>query len=275
MSFRTFIFILLLIMIPLTWIGYYALKYRNPFKLIMIFGKKGSGKSTFIAKTAYQIASSAVKRRKLVYSTIDLKIPGVRVFDVQDIGRYTFPHDSVVLIDEVGMIWDNRDYKNFRTDVRDWFKLQRHYRCTVYLFSQTFDIDIKLRNLTDEMYLLKSHFNFLSVCRKIARNITVINATAESESRIADNLEFVPLWTIPFGGKPLLFTFIPHWVSLFDSHETPPLPEISYRMYTNPLPEEFHHHYYGFHTFKFLYHSLIKLIAKIYVFVYKLFTNRS
>lgn len=190
---------------------YYAYRFRNPYKLIMIFGKKGSGKTTLITKLAYK----NYRRGRSVYSTI--YTPFSTVFDVNLIGSFAFPDDSVILIDEVGMIWDNRNFKNFRTDVRDYFKLQRHYRNTVYLFSQTFDIDVKLRNLTDCMYLVKCHFGVFSVARKIKRNIVIVSATADSESRIADNLEFTGLLSWLFDGA--IFTWVPHWVKYFDSFE--------------------------------------------------------
>ncbi|MCI9438639.1 MAG: hypothetical protein HFH85_16055, partial [Lachnospiraceae bacterium] len=170
-----------------------AVKFRNPYKLTMVFGKKGSGKTTFLVKQAVM----HMRRGQTVYSTV--YIPGAHLFDVQLIGNYTFPPESVVFIDEVGMIWDNRNFKAFRPEVRDWFKLQRHYHVKVYLFSQTFDIDIKLRNLTDEMYLCQCHMGFLSVARKIKRSIILVQPSGESESRIADSLEFVPLWLSLFG----------------------------------------------------------------------------
>lgn len=201
---------------------YLMIRFRNPYKLIMIFGKKGSGKTTLITKLAYKYW----KKGRPVYSTIDT--PFSQFFDVQLIGQHVFPENSVVFIDEVGMIWDNRNYKQFRTDVRDYFKLQRHYKNTVYLFSQSFDVDIKLRNLTDHMYLVKCYFGFFSVARKIRRNIVLVEATAEGESRIADNLEFTSFLTWFFDGA--IFTFIPRWVKYFDSHERADLPEIEYQI---------------------------------------------
>lgn len=209
---------------------FYTRKYRNPYKLIMVFGKKGSGKSTFMTKTAVQ----QMRKGKVVYSTV--AIPGVRLFSVDDIGRCNFPPGSIVLVDEVGMIWDNRQYKNFRTDVRDWFKLQRHNKVTVYLFSQTFDVDVKLRNLTDAMYLITCHFSVFSVARKIKRGIVIVNPDGQSEARIADSLEFVsPLLSL-FGAKSLIFTWIPNWVKYFDSFELPDKPPIVYS-YLCPYPQ--------------------------------------
>ena len=80
----------------------YTRKFLNPYKLIMVFGKKGSGKTTLITK----LSQNYLKKGRLVYSTID--IPGCRTFDVADIGRYNLPEESILFIDEVGMIWENR-----------------------------------------------------------------------------------------------------------------------------------------------------------------------
>lgn len=197
---------------------YYSFKFRNPYKLIMVFGKKGSGKTTFLTKTAVK----AMRKGKTVYSTVE--IPGAILYDVQNIGVYTFPHNAVILIDEVGMIWDNRNYKNFRMDVRDYFKLQRQYRNTVYLFSQTFDVDVKLRNLTDSMYLCKCFFGFMSIARKIKRDIVIVSPQGDSEARIADSLEFEPFLFSLFGAKSVIFTFIPNWVKYFKSYNPKSLP---------------------------------------------------
>lgn len=202
----------------------FARKYANPYKLIMIFGKKGSGKSTLIAKLALKY----IKKKKVVYSSIELNIPEVRVFNVRDIGPNAFPPEAVIFIDEVGMIWDNRDFKNFRTDVRDYFKLQRHYKNTVYLFSQTFDIDVKLRNLTDYMFMVKNYGNVFSVAQRISRKLVVVEPTAESEGRITDGYELQPLWLQLLGMRIAYFTFIPRWTKYFSSFEHADLPEIDY-----------------------------------------------
>lgn len=193
----------------------------------MVFGKKGSGKSTFLAKTAY----GYLKKGYHVYTSIP--VPGCILFKPEQIGYFTFPENSVIFIDEVGMIWDNRNFKNFSTKVRDYFKLQRHEKHIVYLFSQTFDIDVKLRNLTDRMYLLTSHMGFISCCRSIKRSITIVNPIGDAESRIADSLEFEPIWLSIFGAKTFILTFIPRWAPLFDSYSKIGLPLLPQR---DPVP---------------------------------------
>lgn len=219
------IIFLLVFLVVLFCFALFARKYSNPYKLIMVFGKKGSGKSTLIAK----LARRYIKRGRVVYSTIDLKIPGVRVFNVDDVGKFVFPEESIVFIDEVGMIWDNRDYKKFRTDVRDYFKLQRHYKNTVYLFSQTFDIDIKLRNLTDYMFMVKNYGNVFSIAHRVSRKLVIVEPTAESEGRIADGYELQPLLLQLIGMRIAYFTFIPRWIKYFDSFEQADLEHIPFQ----------------------------------------------
>ena len=114
------------------------------------------------------------------------------------------------------MIWDNRDFKSFKPEVRDYFKFQRQYKNKVYLFSQTFDIDLKLRNLTDEMWLLTNVCRVFSLQKRIIKRITINNASENSSgvSTLVDEYKFdSPL----FGGWKI--TFIPRWVAFFKSYD--------------------------------------------------------
>lgn len=116
-----------------------SLDYKNPFKLIMIFGKKGSGKNTLLTKWA-------IKYNRLGYTVYsDSEIFNTYKLDTNWIGKYDFPRNSVLLIQEAGITWDNRNFKSFPTEVRDFFKLQRHKGVIVVLASQSFDVDKKLR----------------------------------------------------------------------------------------------------------------------------------
>lgn len=190
-------------------------KYVNPYKLTMVFGKKGSGKSTLLTK----LALSYLKKGYTVYSTEE--IPGVKLISASDIGYTEFDPGSVVLIDEVGMIWDNRNFKNFDTAVRDWFKLQRHRKIRVYLFSQTFDIDKKIRDLTDEMYLVEKKFRVFSYAKRILKRTVLNKSTAESPSKIDEDLVFDSIFLFWAGSRR--FTFIPRYAKYYNSFECPPL----------------------------------------------------
>lgn len=212
---------------------YHVYKYRNPYKTYMYFGKKGSGKSTTICKLAMQYK----KRGWNVYSTVP--VPGCYGFNPNEIGKLMFPPNSAIFIDEIGMIFDNRNFKSFREDTRDWFKLQRHYNCTVHMFSQSYDIDKKIRDLTDYCYLVTNWFNCITCCRKISRRLTIVHADTggTGESHLADDMDFTPWFTIPFGGA--VFTWIPHWTKYFDSFDAPELPLKNF-IYYNEKEDLYH-----------------------------------
>lgn len=207
-------------------------KYLNPYKLYMVFGKKGSGKSTLMTRLA---VDHVIKKGWTVYCTEHINVPGVRLFDVSDIGKKSFDTHSLVLIDEVGMIWDNRDFKKFATEVRDWFKLQRHYQCKVYLFSQSFDIDKKLRDLTDGLYLCDTKLRVFTWAKRIHRKVVLTEAEADRESRISENLEFDSILFWPFGAR--ILTYIPKYAHFFDSHCVPQLDPVPYVEMSGPVVE--------------------------------------
>lgn len=193
----------------------YGSKYRNPYRLIMVFGKKGSGKTTLITKLSLKYQKKGWK----VYTTVP--VPGAYLFDAHDVGKIMFDQNSVVFMDEGGILFDNRNFKAFREDTRNWFKYQRHYRVKVFIFSQAFDIDVKLRNLTDYMYLTNTYFNVISIARQVQRKICIVHPSGEAESRIADDMDFSPWWMLPFGG--VYITWIPRYIKYFDSFEAPEL----------------------------------------------------
>jgi len=204
-----------------------TLKYLNPYLLTMVFGKKGSGKSTLLVKLALQHLEDGWT----VYSTE--RIPGTYFVDYNDIGYVEFAPNSVLLVDEVGMIWDNRNFKNFKNEVRDWFKLQRHRRVKVYLFSQTFDIDKKIRDLTDDMYLVEKRLRVFSYAKRILKKTVLNKSTAESPAKIDEDLQFDSLLFFWCGSRRL--TFIPKYTKYFNSFIADQL-EVKEFEYTPPLP---------------------------------------
>lgn len=208
-----------LLSVGCTW-HFFTRKYLNPYKLIFIFGKKGSGKSTLLAKYAAQYRA----RGWHVFSTEP--ILGTVQISYEDIGFRQFPLESLIIIDEVGMVWDNRSFKNFKSEVRDFFKLQRHDHLAIVMASQTFDVDKKIRDLCDEMYLVKPFFRVWTLARRILRVPCLVEASGDGPSRIDENLKF----DFPFWPGAIRFTFIPHWTKYFDS--------FARREWGKPVPSE-------------------------------------
>ena len=188
--------------------------YVNPYKLIFVFGKKGSGKSTLLTKLAIQYS----RKKWSVFTTEN--IPGTQnISDPRKIFCMNFPEKSCIFIDEVSLIWDNRDFKTMDKRVIEWFRYQRHHKCRVYFFSQTFDIDKKLRDLADDMFLVNKFLRVFVVAKHIVRKPVVVHPGPDSPARIDDDMVVDgPLLTL-FGGR--IFAFIPHWAKFFDSHRLP------------------------------------------------------
>lgn len=195
----------------------YARRFINPYKLHMYIGRKGSGKSTLMHKQMM----NDFKRGKVVYSNLEFHalVKGVEhsaiVIDPNLIDTYDILPESTIYIDEVNTYWDNRNFKNMPPSVLMWFRYQRHSRVRVNLYSQTFDIDKKLRTLTDEFHVVSKFFLCLVFSRRLIMKPVVVHPEGDAPARIADDfLEDPPLFAI-FGGIQL--AWIPYWSKLFDS----------------------------------------------------------
>lgn len=205
----------------------YSGRFANPNKLIFLFGKKGSGKSTFMVKLMVR----HLKKGWTVYTNMsDVNIPGVRIFDANSLSTSVPDAHSVIFIDEAGLIWDNRNHKSFSGGFTEFFKLQRKYKCKVYINSQSFDVDKKIRDLTDIMYLQTNIGNVIGITRPIIRTVKLIEASAEAESRIADSLKFGGLlsWKV---------TWLPRYFKYFDSFQAPERPSVPYSLVPDRLAD--------------------------------------
>lgn len=219
-----FLFIFIFITLILVW-HYSTKRYLNPYRLIFWFGKKGSGKSTLLTKMAIKDLMNG----KEVYSTEYVSIvkkdkkSGEEVLlqtkkIVPDfIYSYKFKEGSVIYIDEVNLIkgFDNRDFKNMDKRVIEWFRLQRHFKVTVHLFSQSFDVDRKVRSLCDDMWIVNKFARVLVIARHLIRKPVIVHPGPDSPARIDDDIIEDGLLLAPFGGMKL--AFIPKWSRLFDS----------------------------------------------------------
>ena len=194
-------------------------KYRNPYKCIFIFGKKGAGKSCFMVRQMHRY----LRRGWNVYTDMaDVKIPGVRIISVSDLASFRPEPRSLLCLDEVGITMDNRSFKSFPPGLRDFFKYVRKMQIVVIMNSQAYDVDKKVRDTTDSMLLLQSIGSLFCIARPIHRSITLTAPSAESESRIADVLRFS--WVFDWR-----VYYMPAYFRYFDSRAMPARSEVAYK----------------------------------------------
>ena len=142
------------------------------------FGVPGCGKSTTLVREYRKNR----KKYKHIY-TLNIDIKGCKRIKREDLENYKFT-DSLILWDEITMDADNRSYKTFSNDLRDFFLLHRHLGVDIIYATQNFEnVDKKVRDLTSELwYMSKSVIPILSeftTTKRIYRNVNINENTSE------------------------------------------------------------------------------------------------
>lgn len=222
--------LVILLVCILPFIGYWmywVIRMRNPYKSILYIGKKGSGKSTLITKLCLKYHKSSCiyyddQERKWkkepwkIYTNTKVYLPfKVHKFDIKDLGKFVPEPNSIVICDEINLVWDNRNFKSFSADIQEYFRLARKLRNKLVLFSQTFDCDKKVRSLVDEMWLLQSILGTFSYGKRITKVIDIKEAALNADSQVVDTLRFASILE-PHSRQ---FTFIPFYIKYYDSYE--------------------------------------------------------
>lgn len=210
------IWILILFISFFVALGVYNRKWNSPYKLICLFGKKGSGKTTTEAKYMLHYASKGYQ----IYTDIDgVQLPGVHIMRLSDLkDHWPSPH-SCILLDEVGLTMSNRDFKSFDKGLREFFKLQRHAKCVVIVNSQGFDMDKSVRLLVDVFYFVQ-RVGPLCLRRPIKQVQKPNDMTSPTnDSPIIETYKWGMIWDWKF-------TWIPKYAHMFSSFALPDRPWI-------------------------------------------------
>lgn len=195
-----------------------ARRFRNPYKLYYIVGLKGAGKTTYMVS----LMRKFLKRGTVVYTNIShVHLPGVRVFDSKDLSSFVPPPGSVVFVDEAGLVWDNRKFKTFDDGLTEFFALQRQYKLTLYINSQSLDVDKKIRDRIDCMYVMTSIADCIGVIRRVRTKIVAYEGTSQSEGKIGIDYKIC-------GISGLKLLFLPLYRKFFESFSPPPRDPIPY-----------------------------------------------
>ena len=158
---------------------------KSKYGIYIYFGVPGAGKSTVSA----WISKKAHKKGRKVYSNFPIK-DCYELHPREDLGVKHI-EESDIIIDEIGLEYANRDFKNFPKPSRYFFKYHRHFKTNVYVFSQGYDdMDKTIRTLAKRYYLLNPSLIPGFIVRKEISKRIGINETTKD---ICDEYFFVGL----------------------------------------------------------------------------------
>ena len=207
-----------------------AFSFTKPKEYFMtcVVGVPGTGKTS----TAQLLVLEALKRGENVWSNVPLA--GAYKVDIEDIGTFDWStldaegnrnDGGLLIIDEAGLVANNRDWKGFPKGFLEFLKLHRHYKVDVYFFSQGVDMDVSIRRLSTRWYKF-------SKCRipLIGHNYT--NIIPVVSDIVINNGKFDLVYTAKDGFIDIKRMPIYKSFGLFDSFSTPDLPIVEFKKWS-------------------------------------------
>ena len=144
----------------------------------LIFGLPGSGKSLLLSYIAHRaINNKRINFRGFHISTLhelpdfdkydkvytNFPCEGGYKLDFEALG-YVDYHNCLMLIDEVQLFADSRNFKNFGDNLKLFFSLHRKFKIDVVMCTQSLSaVDARLRSLTQSLYYVDSLGKFIRV----------------------------------------------------------------------------------------------------------------
>lgn len=181
------------------------------------FGLPGSGKSTFLTRIAQkELKRIARGKSKYLHVLTNFYCEGCECVEYKDLGNYDIS-DSLILLDEITLDADSRNFKQFDAAHKHFFLMHRHYNCDVIYFTQQYDgVDKKIRDITSNLYFVKKRLMF-TVATKIYRTLDINELTKE----IVQGYRFCNWFERWFLGGTHQICYRPKWYKFFDSWDKP------------------------------------------------------
>ncbi len=158
------------------------------------FGVPGCGKTTLAVRKARKINKKIERDKIRVKKGLKPRCPYNKVLtnfdcvncyqvDFKDIGIYNIQNCCIIL-DELTIDADNRDFKNFARSSVEGFIYHRHYFNDIFYYTQNFNaVDKKIRDLTHSLFFVKKSmlpfFGEFTRAKRIFRTIDINEYTKE------------------------------------------------------------------------------------------------
>lgn len=127
----------------------------------LYFGLPGAGKSSALVYYLLKISWQIENNKKCPYvrcvsNVQTVNIPHCFYMEYSDMITHDLGANTLILIDEGTLQFDNRNYKNFSADSLYFFLMHRHFEYDIMIFTQQYNaVDLKIRSICDRVYYIK------------------------------------------------------------------------------------------------------------------------
>lgn len=195
--------------------------------ITLYFGVPGCGKTTVLSAIA-QKELRKIRKGKSKYKHVltNFECAGCERVEFFDIGKYDI-EECLIVLDEVTVDADNRDFKHFPKSAVGGYVYHRHYDLDIVMATQQYDaVDKKIRNLTQNLYTVSKGYLFPFIkCKKVFRIVDI----SEQDHDIILGYRWANLKEIILGmffpsrlnGGICKRFFAPRWWKYFDTKSKP------------------------------------------------------
>lgn len=183
------------------------------------FGVPGCGKTTLLTKIA-QKELKRIRKGKSSYEHVvtNFYCAGCESVSFDDLSHFKICN-SLILLDEITLDSDSREFKSFSKGHKDFFTLHRHLGNDIVVFCQDYSrMDKTIRNnVYDLWYVTKPIFPFFrqfTTAKRIYRNIAINEMTSE----LTLGYRFATFWETLFSPCRKIIYRKPYY-KYFDSYD--------------------------------------------------------
>lgn len=178
------------------------------------FGVPGCGKTTLLAK----IAQKALKKGKYEHVYTNFPCYGCERITVDDLSTFRFGH-SLILLDELTLDCDSRDFKDFNEGLKEYITMHRHDGARIIYFVQDYSrVDKTIRNCTFDLWYMSTTtiplLNRFSIAKRVFRKMDINEYRSEIVYgyRFRNRIESITISTMKL-------IYRPRWYKYFDSYD--------------------------------------------------------